>query len=343
MSVTITQVAEHCGVSRATVSRVLSGKSAHRGATQRQVREVAEALGYRPNAAARSTSTGRFGCVGLVLSTDERRSGLPWNLLAGVQEGLEDQETNLMVFRLTPDDLASGAALPRLIREACCDGLLIDYTADIPRAIRESVRRHRLPVVWLNHKQQDHAVYPNDFAAGQRAVRELITRGHQRIAYFNYRAILPTAHYSELARFAGYRDAMRSAGLEPIPVFGQADSQAVNWSDFWQDQLQKPDRPTAIIGYSSKTLTHVVRAADRLELHIPEQLSLIGFDDTPIYLGGDAATVVVPAREVGRRAATLLAELIADGEAPAGAQAIDFAFVPGATIANAPVFPVSYP
>ncbi len=325
MSVTITHIAEHCGLSRATVSRVLSGKTAHSGKTAEHVIAAADRLGYRPNAAARSTSTGRFGAVGLLLGSHDRKSSLPQGLLSGVYDVLEQHDLQLMMVRVSDADLSSRERMPRLLREMSTDGILIDYTHAAPAAMQELLERHRTPAVWMNSKQATSAVYPDDEKAGYDATVYLLEMGHRRIMYAGPSPTREVVeHYSVEDRLLGYTRAMRNAGLTPRYRLHGGDTQPQAFADV----LALDDRPTAVVCYGlpMNLITYALHAG----LAIPKDLSLItfiknpdGFGELPIT-GRALSRLNVPHHRVGHVAASQLCAQFKDTSNQPAAVAVAF-------------------
>ena len=170
MKVTIRQIAARTGLSPITVSRVLGDKSdKHRPETRERVLRAAEELGYRINTAARAISTGRFGSVALLMSTEGSFSYLPGPLMDGIQEVLEEQDLHLTVARLSDEKLTDAEYVPQILREWTADGVLINYHFHIPGRLIELVRRYNVPSIWINSKQECNSVHPDDFGAGRRA------------------------------------------------------------------------------------------------------------------------------------------------------------------------------
>jgi len=133
MATTLKVIAEAAGVSIPVVSQVLNSKGQRfRPETRRRVRQAAERLGYRPNNSARAMATGRLGCAALVLSTQGYRSTLPAELLRGIDEELARHNMHLTIARLPDEKLTREGYVPKILREWLSDGLLINYTSDIP-------------------------------------------------------------------------------------------------------------------------------------------------------------------------------------------------------------------
>ncbi|MGF1633174.1 MAG: LacI family DNA-binding transcriptional regulator [Phycisphaerae bacterium] len=342
MAVTLQTVADRAGVSMPTVSHILSAKSKRAGLfaeeTRRRVRQVADELGYRPNAAARSTATGRFGAVALLQSTFQNRSILPDQLVAGIDSVLGQHEMHLTLARLSDEKLTSPTYVPRILRQLTSDGLLINYNAHIPQRMIELLEQFKLPSVWINSQHEHDCVYPDDEKAGYDATRVLLEAGHTRIAFvdYTYGRQSQSRHYSNPARQAGYARAMAEAGHAPRLITGETDIPYPDRLNFTAEWINAEDRPTAVITYGSREVDAIVATAGRMGLRLPEHLSIIGVHDEPIrHFDLTVATMVLPEFEIGRRATAVLLEKIEDPTYRAPPVRVALELEPGDTLSPA--------
>ena len=352
MSVTIKQIAQRTGLSIPTVGNVL-GRAANRYSadTRRRVLEAAEELGYKPNSSARAIRNGRFGCAALVLSRSRAstHSYLPPHLLDGIDDELGAHNMHLTVSRLTDEELTTSDFIPKVLREHLADGMIVNYTHEIPPPMLELIRSHRTPAVWVNAKLDGDCVYPDDFAAAKRATEELIKLGHKRIAMVHLVARFdwtgefadkrPQFHYSVADRADGYRSATRAAGLEPRIT---SHEQFVNESEQLKTcraLLSGADRPTAVLAYSENEGQAVIGAALSLGLDVPRDLSVLVFAAGEYYVAGHLVSVVeVPTEEMGRRAVRMLLEQLKQPEALCAPQGVPYALgKERGTLARAPI------
>ncbi len=332
-------LAQLAGVTRLTVHRALKGQAGVGEQTRRRIQRLAKEVGYRPNAAARTTRTGRFGTVALLMGTKEGRSSLPDFMLTGIHNGLAVKDLNLMVVRQSDERLTDKQYVPRMLREACSDGLLIDYTHGFPTRLIDLIEAVNLPSIWLNSKLPQDCVYPNDFDAGLRATRHLISLGHRRIAFADYThgPAFPDPHYSAADRRLGYANAMTEAGLTPrlhiAPVGEGVPSR--DRVAFSRQLLSCADRPTAVVAYGETAAIPVFHAAVALGLSVPSELSLVTFSDRPVLFMGPAfATMLVPQQQVGTQAVEMLLRKIAQPRERLERIAVPFDFDPGQTSAT---------
>ncbi len=320
MPVTTSEIAKTLGLSRQTVSYALNGgKGRVSPELRRRIEATSRELGYRPNAVANAMRTGRFGSLGLVATTLQHHSYLPGPLMEGVHQAINESNLHLVTARVPNDDLIDAEKAPKLLRELLVDGLLINYTHDIPEAIRALILRQNLPAVWLNADLPSGAVRPDDQGAGRQATELLLAEGHTRVLYLDAvhqrRDIVQKhAHYSVSHRYQGYTEAMQSVGLEPTLVAvddlgtkaNKVDAAAV------RTLLDGQDRPTAVVTYSEAGVVSLLLAAASRGLSAPEDLAIAAITDRRLDLAElPVHSVLLPFAEMGRLGVELLHEQIA--------------------------------
>ncbi len=319
MPATLKEVANFTGLSIPTVSEILNNKKRlYKDETRVRVLDAARQLGYRPNLSARSMKSGRFGTIAMIESDLDRRNFLPRTLLESIEEAVRLHNLLLLLGRVSDQQLVEKNSLPHLLRTWAADGLLINYVVGYPARMMELLSLHHIPAVWINSKHAEDCVYPNDEAAANRATLHLIELGHERIAFVNYNygehEIVPV-HYSSLDRYRGYCSAMEQNRLTPIWIRSEDGmvpmSDRVNFSLNW---LRQPGRPTAIIAYTPETANAVIYAARILGINVPEDLSVITFDEKiSDSLGMNVDTMVLPEEKMGQFA---VEKLLAKIETP---------------------------
>jgi LacI family transcriptional regulator len=338
MPVTIADIAARVGKSRQLVSAVLNGglsgaKSSP--ATQAEIHRVAEAMGYRPNSAARAVSTGRFDTIGLLLSTTIWKSSLRLETLMGITAALAESELRLTVSGLPDETLVDGANLPTSLRRTHADGFLICYDTAIPPEMTRLLEALQVPVVWLNSLHAADCVVPDEEQAGRLVTEELLRRGHHRILYLDSFPRERSNHFASGAKADGYVAAMQAAGCQPW----LANERPYGWEERQariHDLLARPERPTAVIAADGDDdPASVLYAAQALGLRVPIDLSLATIAPSPPHLAGlTIATALRPVTEVGRAGVAMLQRRLA---APSQRQVpvrLPFAFDPGASLAS---------
>src|SRR3954447_22493691 len=287
---TITDVARLCGVTPATVSRVLNGKK--KFSTSEAVRErivaTAQKLGYVPDLSARNLNRRTTHIIGLFASPQTHLAeGINESLLEGIAETLHAGGYDVF-FELS----ALGA---RSMPSWRFDGAIL-MQAPKPETVTELDRR-RVPYVCVNERVGNPvaSVLADDVMGMNHALEHLVQLGHRRIAYANARASY-FSHYSVTDRYETLLTGVRERNLELVDGH---DSSFSSPSDFLRDAVVE-GKATAVITYDHHIATTLTGAAPQLGLRIPEHFSLICFNDvSPIALLPPPLTAVaVSGREM---------------------------------------------
>ncbi len=342
MAVTLKEIAKATGVSFPTVSHVLNPNSSRHNAyslkTRERILRVATQMGYRPNQAAQTMATGRFGSIALLTTTTDARSYLPEELLNGIQQAASARDLSLVLARLPDERLTSEQVLPKILRQTMTDGLLIDYTDHVPQALRDMIVRYNIPSIWINVKQAVDAIHPDDMAAARLATRKLVELGHRRIAYadFAYDSEVTDEHYSYTDRRAGYIAVMREAGLQPHFLTRSLVGKNSLLLNEAHAVLSQADRPTAIVTYSGFTLSPLLVAAMIRGISVPRDLSLVTFSDRKYadVAGVDVTTILLGREELGAKAVDMLEQKIAAPRLPIPACSVGVEWNAGTTVAS---------
>ncbi len=312
--VTMTQVARETGLSRQTVGLAL-GERAHllKPETRERVLRAASTLGYRRSGSAVAMRTGRTNCFALLLSTIGSRSILPRWLVDGIQQAMREHDLHLAVESLPDEQLTSEGHVPKLLREVACDGLLINYNAQVPQRMIDLIGEYVLPAIWLNSKQDADCVYPDDYAAAEKLTQRLIGLGHQRIAYVDYTHSAHEVpwHYSGIDRLAAYEQVMMDAGLSPQRL---GSREIREQGSIWQhmaEHMKRDDRPTAVIGYCGMEARACLHGGLASGLAVPRDLSVTCFDNSSDQgIGIDIACCIIPDAIVGKAGVEMLQQKV---------------------------------
>ena len=323
MTITLQQIADEAGVNSATVSRVLNGRTkenrpaiAKRAA---EIRRIAREMGYRPNTAARSVSDGRFAQTAFVTCGD---LGFDWfapELLHGIHERLDELRQRLVVSEMTGPQLADPDKLPRLLREAAVDGMLLNIDAKLPRRIVDTFDAQPIPAVMLNKKLRARCVYPDEYQGGRVATRHLIAEGRRRIGFVYLLPFDRSPHFSRIDRVMGYRDELADAGLVASAVLEGADgfeNSTGNGMHAVAAFLGRHPKLDAVLCYSMQEAGIMQLAAARRGLAVPDDLRVMVFNHQPAHAltGIPMDTAMIPFKRVGVVAVDLLQAMIDGGE-----------------------------
>ncbi len=308
--VTSLDVAQAAGVSSATVSRVLNNKGHVSPETRRLVLQTAERLGYVANPQARSLAGGRSHVVGLLVHGME--SSYMGAIVRGIDRALSAALYDLMLYT-THYRQAQEADYVGAITRGLADGLLLVLPRD-PAAYLASLQQQHYPYMLVDHQglgDYRRSVGATNVEGAYEATRYLIELGHRRIGFITGPQTLGCA----VDRLAGYREAMADAGLALDPAL-------IRPGEFFQPQgfvcaeqlLALPERPTAIVASNDEIAFGVVEAARIHGLRLPEDLSVVGFDDTPraSQVHPPLTTIRQPLEQMGQVAAERLLALIED-------------------------------
>lgn len=279
---TIKDVAQAAGVSVTTASRALNNYSDVAAETRERVVRVAEQLGYHPNYTARSLQGTRTNTVGLVIpQLVHRHVDSFWlEFISGVSEACGEADYDLLLS--TGRDLhAEHAHYLRMVRSGRVDGVILcDVRVRDPRI---SFLRHanaRFVAFGRTLGEGDFSWVDVDGAAGvHEAVRYLIGLGHRRIAFLGTERAYSFSHF----RHEGYLQALLQANLQYDTRLVVEDLDAASDLDAVLDGLfTGAQPPTAIIVCADFLASSVLRNLRRREIRVPEELSLVAFDDSPL-------------------------------------------------------------
>ena len=304
---TIAQIAQIAGVSVPTVSKVLNGRTDVAWPTRERVKRVIEENGFVRNRAARALRKGKTGLVDLILPRMDDEYYLP--ILEGVTQVLSEAGVRL-VLTLTNYRSEQEVRWIDTVTDRSTDGILPVLPSE--EAI-EHLERSGLPFVLIHNQGGLQSMVPSvritSWEGGFVATTHLINLGHQRIAYIGKTAPSRDA----IERIAGYRAALDAANL-PIDPQLQCDGDFTEADGYTATRtlLELPEPPTAIFAGNDRQAAGVYRALHELDMTVPGDMSVIGFDDLPYteIMNPPLTTVHAPRLELGRAAATMLLRLI---------------------------------
>jgi DNA-binding LacI/PurR family transcriptional regulator len=310
----IADVAAYAGVGIATVSRVLNGRTNVAEGTRGRVLEAIRALDYRPSSVARNLSLKRTLVVGVVMPFLTEAS--PIERVRGIVTALAASPYDLALFDVESADRQQRAF--RLLADAHrTDGLLVLSLIPPDQEVRR-LRAEGIPCVLVDAR---HAALPSvvidDVAGGELATRYLVELGHRRIAFIGDKPPDPFRFLSSRDRTVGYERALAAASIPVRPEYIREGTQNRHIArSIAEELLRLPERPSAVFAASDIQALGVLEAARALHISVPEELSVIGFDDIEIASYAGLTTVRQPLFDSGRRGAELLLRALV-GEPPA--------------------------
>lgn len=334
---TIREVASAAGVSTGTVSRVMTGDPRVHADTRDRVLAAVDALGYRPNPAARQLSSGRTLSIAIVAPCFTRPSVA--ERLNGALQAASSTPFELVVRNVaTPDQRAD--CCRRFPNRHQADGaLVISLWPDDQDAA--GILQVDLPVVLIDAEHPAlgglNRILVDDVAGGRCAVEHLIELGHRRIAFLGDRVDDAFHFRSSHDRYRGYSEALAAAGIPQRREFHAAGLHCRKESRQLALQLLRlREPPTAIVAASDTQAFGALEAARELAVRVPEQLSVIGYDDIEAAELVGLTTIRQPLFESGRRGMELLLEQLRPPVAPATRLLLPTELVRRRTTAAAP-------
>ena len=303
--ITIEDVAAEARVSIATVSRVMHGKTGVAPGTTSRVRETVNRLGYESSLVARSLRSRRTHVLGVSVNEIEPFSA---ELLKGVARAIRGSGYELIVYAGgQPGPEAAGWERRHLSR---LNGMLTDGTVLVtPEVLEVSTT---VPVVAVDpHVGASGlpAVTSDNRSGAILATEHLISLGHRRIAHLSGR---PDLRSSEL-REEGYRHALERAGIAVDPQLVQVGGYTADTArEPIRRLLLMPYRPTAVFAANDVSAIQTIRAANEIGLAIPDDLSVVGFDNIPesALVGPPLTTIDQSIQQMGYEAALMLIRII---------------------------------
>lgn len=320
---TLQSIAEEVGVSRMTVSNAFSRPEKLSAELRERILRVAEERGYvGPDPAARALARGRTGTVGLLLTGrlgEQASDPVATEFLVSVADALSDHGLALTLITAG----VGGETVPA--RDVPMDGALV-YVCEPDSADLAWLRKRDLALVTVDQDPlpDSPSINIDDRLGARAAAQHVVDLGHRRVGILNLQPVQEESTTPDRAeaisnppaaeRSRGWREALTAAGVEPTVVL-------VPWRplsaayDAARDLLSRPDRPTALLCFSDSFAAQAMRAAESLGLKVPEDVSVVGFDDSPLATAVHPAltTVSQPVTEKGRLAVGALLETMAPG------------------------------
>lgn len=306
---TVLDVARLAGVSTATVSRVINTPDSVREKTREKVLQAMEKCNYKYNALARGFVTKRSNTIGLIVPTISNSVFAESTL--GVQE-YADQKNIRVILGNSYYKYSQEENLVKVLRESQVDGLIIT-TTNLKGDILKSLVGENFPFVLLFSTVKNgpfSAVGIDNYRGGYLATEHLISLGHKRICMVagNFSMTDRSFH-----RWHGYKKCLKDKGVPyDKDLLVQTDYSLVGGRDSIKKLLSLPSPPTAVFCSNDYIALGAIKGAREMGLSLPEDLSIVGFDDmqTASYMVPALTTIRQPAFEMGRRAAELLLQMI---------------------------------
>jgi len=314
--VTIIEVAAEANVSYGTVSRVINNNVHVKQETRDRVLKAMQRLGFFANRQARSLAGGRTNSVGVLVP--DLGTGYIGEIIHGIDAEMGLCDLDLVLYT-THRTASKEANYVTNLAKGMVDGLLLVLPRN-PADFIDTLKQRNFPFVFIDHRgigQDCPTVGATNWQGGFNATEYLVRLGHQRVGFITGWMDLGCA----LDRLDGYRSALRTYHIPEDPhliyegTFNQQDGFAGASS-----LLDLPDPPTAIFASNDVMAMGVMDAVRNRGLRVPEDISVIGFDDIPqaALVHPALTTIRQPLETMGRVATQMLIELMHEPQKKAG-------------------------
>lgn len=309
MPVSIKDVARAAGVSHSTVSRALHDSPLISHETKARINLLAEKMGYTPSAIARGLVTRRSATIGLVVTT------IADPFIAEVVQGIEEtalsHHYNAILCNSNSEPERELKTV-RALREKRVDAIIVT-SSRLGSLYLDHLREVGVPIVLINNQSAGaytHSVLIDDLHGGELAGRYLLSQGHRQIAYIAG----PSWAHASAIRLAGLRRALQAQGLDLPPALvlegnGRSDGGVMAANEI----LRRGLPVSAVFCYNDMTAIGVLSALHRAGRRVPDDLSVIGYDDVAMaaYAVPPLTTIAQPKYALGKRAMEMALALIA--------------------------------
>jgi LacI family transcriptional regulator len=307
---TILDVASHAGVSKSTVSNVVRGFPGVAESTRRRVRTAIDELGYRPNVLARQLVQQRTNILGVVVG--DLANPFFAEMAKLVERHAATRGYTAMFCNTEGDSQSEIAGVETLLEYRVAGIVFLTFSGD-SRTMRETLQ-HQVPVAFVGcHEDWGDVVSVDDARGGKLGTQHLIDAGHRRIAFVSIPELEDT---SDVSRLQGYGQALTEAGLGSgvrISWSPPSDHAKVDGIDQkLVDVFSGLERITAVFASNDVAAIALQEFADRVDLKVPGDISIVGFDDVPMAgLARIALTTIAqPRDELARLGIATIADRI---------------------------------
>ncbi len=313
MYATIKDVAEEAKVSIATVSLVINNNARISQGTSKKVLKVIKKLNYKPSRSARGLVSRKTGNIGFILTEEHFLHTEPFYTRVFLGTEFEARAVDYYVLLATiSSSFKKGDALPRFVSERNVDGIVV--AGKVPDALTESISKYNVPIVFIDFSPVV-GDYPNvltdNLKGGFLATQHLIQNGHKNIAFIGGEI----SHPSITERLRGYKLALERAHLNSDDELVIASDEFLSRQNGYNSAKKLfglKDNITAIFAANDATAFGVMQYLKDNKYRIPDDVSVVGFDDVEadLLINPPLTTVKVPKLEMGIEAVQLLLNMI---------------------------------
>ncbi|QAS52211.1 LacI family DNA-binding transcriptional regulator [Halobacillus litoralis] len=312
--VTIKDVAKAANVSISTVSRVLNNSGYSSMSTKEKVNKAVEELKFQKNMVATAMIKKQTSTLGLIIPDIK-------NIFYGeLTRAIEDQAHQYgfnVILCNTDNDLEKEAEYLNFLLRKGIDGIIFSTPEINDKNIREVMKnRPDVPLILLGSQVKNvrlDEVLVDNFEGGYQATAHLLDHGHQRIGYIGGQK----DSYATVERYKGYAKALEDYGIEPMDEYLKLDEFKIHSGYHRGKELLKmSEPPTAVFAGNDAIAVGVYKAARELGISIPEELSVIGFDDSQFaeIVDPELTTIRTPISEMGEKTVELAIQIVREGK-----------------------------
>jgi LacI family transcriptional regulator len=314
MKVTIYDVAKKGGVSISTASKALNDRKDVGDKTKERIREIAKDLKYEPSHFARTLAMRRTGNIGILTgrSVNVPLITNPYHskIIEGIEDAIFGTDINLVTGVLRKEQF-DNLEPPKMVREKTIDGLVL--LGEMPEEYTRMIIDRGLPVVLVDSCIETHeadVIVADNEGGAYKAVDYLIKAGHKKIAFLSEAG----TNRNYMLRRGGYLKALLDNGIEADSrrMITRPEGVSMRSYEWMEGVLKLNERPDALFMCNDISAVLVINMLAKAGLRVPEDISVVGFDDIEIaaHFIPSISTVNIPANEMGARAAGMLAGIM---------------------------------
>ena len=312
-NITLRDVAKHAGVSPKTVSNVINNWPYITDETRQKVQDAINMLGYRPNGLATSLRTGRTNTIGVVIP--DITNPFFGQVVRGCEDVLYAAGYNIFLCNTNEDPVKERGYLDMLVSRGV-DGLLM-FGARSDSEVLSAIVHDGIPIVAEDSPAQHNnstVIEIDNLGGAQLATKHLISRGHTRIGHLAG----PVHRLAAETRLQGYQYALESAGIPYDEELVYRCSPSIHGGYQSTLQIMREKKPSALFCYNDLMAVGAMVACRQLDLDIPREVALVGFDDIAIASLVEPALTTIRVRQydMGKLASQLLLERLSGKENP---------------------------
>ncbi len=312
MNPTIKDVAELAEVHPSTVSRVINGNPRISEKTKNRVLLIIKKLGYTPNAIARGLKTKRTHTLGMLIP--DITNPFFAEIARGVEDAANKNSFNVILCN-TDDKLKKERTYLDILKEKRVDGLILGTAHTKDDSILK-LEKNNFPYILVSRNIEEldkNCIIIDDVVGGIMATEYLIRLGHRRIAHITG----PLKVRAAIDRVDGYKNALKKYHIEyKEELIEEGDFRIKSGYQAMKKFLDLPEPPTAIFAANDLLALGAMQAIQKMKFHIPEDFSIIGFDDIRVssFVYPPLTTIRQPMLEMGILAVKMLLKIIEEGE-----------------------------